>query len=564
MMRSLRVSLTALVSVLLLVLTACSGIPVTGSVQQGSAVVQADSGVIEFIPAGPLEDGSIEQILRGFIEASSSPVSDYAIARQFLTPSFATRWDANSAVHVDSGLRTITQTNTTAAELGFTLSATVDAQGRYTQAAANDRVTYPFSFELVNGQWRISSAPEGVVIDRFTFDQVYTSHPLYFFDSTQTLLVPDVRFFPNGASSSTRIMKALLVGPSPWLAEGGAVVSAYPPGTALVADSVPVTRGVAAVDLNENALNTDSAGIRKMKQQATASLQSVDNISSVNLLVNGTEQNALIADSVDAVMPPSVDSRALVLTSDQYGYISGGSIEQSSQLAPVMVALQPTAISVGFSGQLAAVLSTQGASFVRANAETVLADTRDGLIAPSLDPFGYMWSVPANDPTEMLAISTNGEQRAVTVPWKNADEILSVKVSRDGARVIALVREGADYQLLASSVVRGEKSVPLSLGTPIELNLADGVPVDVAWVDPTTVASLATSPDGTSRVVAQMIGGGFTLQSTLNAENPLSLSGANNVAGLRVLTAGGTLLSLRGGSLWQAMFVGVKTQAVKQ
>jgi hypothetical protein len=229
-----------------------------------------------------------------------------------------------------------------------------------------------------------------------------------------------------------------------------------------------------------------------------------------------------------------------------------------------MVALQPSAISVGFSGQLAAVLSNQGASFVRANAETVLADTRSGLIAPSLDPFGYMWSVPANDPTEMLAISTNGEQRAVTVPWKNTDEILSVKVSRDGARVIALVREGTTYLLLASSVVRGEKSVPLSLGTPIELSLADGVPVDVAWVDPTTVASLATSSDGTSRVMAQMIGGGFTLQSTLTAEEPVSLSGANNVAGLRVLTAGGTLLSLRGGSLWQAMFVGVKTQAVKQ
>ena len=318
------------------------------------------------------------------------------------------------------------------------------------------------------------------------------------------------------------------------------------------------------MDLNENALNTDSAGIRKMKQQATASLQSVDNISSVTLLVNGTEQNALIADSVDAVMPPSVDSRALVLTTDHYGYISGGSIEQSSQLAPVMVALQPSAISVGFSGQLAAVLSNQGTSFVRANAETVLADTRSGLIAPSLDPFGYMWSVPGNDPTALLAISTNGEQRPVTAPWKNTDEILSVKVSRDGARVIALVREGTDYQLLASSVVRGEKSVPLSLGTPIELSLAEGVPVDVAWVDPTTVASLATSSDGTSRVVAQMIGGGFTLQSTLTAEEPVSLSGANNVAGLRVLTAGGTLLSLRGGSLWQAMFVGVKTQAVKQ
>jgi hypothetical protein len=175
-----------------------------------------------------------------------------------------------------------------------------------------------------------------------------------------------------------------------------------------------------------------------------------------------------------------------------------------------------------------------------------------------------MWSVPATTPSSVLVISTNGEQRLVPVPWADASEILSLKVSRDGARVVALVREGGEYHLRASSVVRGEKSVPVSVGEPIELSLGDGIPVDVAWVDPTSVATLTLMPDGTSRVVAQIIGGGFTLQSSLTAEDPISLSGANNLAGLRVLTSSGTLLSLRGGTLWQAMFVGVKTQAVKQ
>jgi hypothetical protein len=561
--RSVALSL-ALIAVL--VLSACSGIPRAGGVNQGSAVVPVENDDIEFLPSGPLPDSSAEQILRGFIEAASSPVSDYAIAREFLTPDFASQWDATTAVNVDAGIRTIALSSDAASPTGtlsFSLNAQVDAQGNYTEISTPLATTYDYTFEQVEGQWRISGAPNGVVIDRFTFDQVYQESPLYFFDSTNTVLVPDVRFFPAGASAGTRITKALLAGPSAWLASEGAVVTAFPAGTALVADTVPVTRGVATVDLNAAALSSDLTTVRRMKQQASASLQSVENISSVVLLVEGAVLNSSITDSVDSVMPRPVDSRPLVLTSSEVGLWSGSKIEQLAQLGIAIVSEQPTALTTALGNSIATSLSDAGVSLVR-NGNIQLVDSRPGLSAPSLDNFGYVWSVPQASPSDVLVISTDGKQQEVTVPWRAADSILSLTLSHDGARVLALLETDGIYQLVVCAVVRGEKSVPLAVGTPVVLSLPPGEAIAAAWVDATTVVSIAKDGAGNYPVRLQIIGGQGKDLASITQGTPRTIAGANSVSGIRVLTAEGTLLTLRGGTQWQSVLSGVTALAIQQ
>jgi hypothetical protein len=549
--------------VTIVLLAACSGIPRSSGVNQGSAVVPIENDAIEFLPAGPMKDGSIEQILRGFIEASSSPVSDYAIARQFLTPTFASQWDATTAVNVDSGLRVVAQTGENTGRLTFTLTAQVGAQGNYAEISPGVSTTFDYSFEQVDGQWRISLAPNGVVMDRFTFDQVYQSHPLYFFDSTNTMLVPDVRFFPAGASASTRITKALLAGPSSWLAANGAVQSAFPEGTALVADTVPVTRGVAKVDLNAAALSADPAVIRRMKQQTSASLQSVANINSVDLLVDGAVLNNSISDSPEDVLPDPIDSRPLVLTAKDFGFWNGTKIEPYGAFANVMIQSQPTAISLGTKTNIAATLTSQGVSLVR-NGTDQLVDVRPGLIAPTVDNFGYIWSVPSTEPTKLLAISTDGRIQQVETSWTSADRIISLSLSHDGTQVVALLETGGTYQLVASALVRGEKSVPLKLGPLVTHTLSEGTPVAVAWVDATTIATITITSAGVGLVRAQEIGGQSQELSSITEGTPVSMAGANTVSGLRVLTTQGILLSLRGGTQWQNVLAGVTTLAVQQ
>ena len=556
-------TLTTLLAVAgLVALTACSGIPRAGGVNQGSAVVPIEDNTIEFLPSGPVEDANIEQILRGFVEASSSPVSDYAIARQFLTPEFATQWDATTAVNVDAGLRTVVQNGENQGQLTYTLNALVDAQGNYSDVSPTLTVTNEYSFQQVDGQWRISSAPNGVVMDRFTFDQVYQAHPLYFFDSTNALLIPDVRFFPSGASASTRITKALLAGPSGWLAANGAAHTAFPPGTALVADSVPVTRGTATVDLNSAALSADPTIIRQMKQQLSASLQSVENISAVNMLVDGATLNNAISSSIDSVLPKPVDSRPLVMTDNSFGYWSGSNVESSAQLAPEVLSEQPSAITTSNGNTLAAILTSDGASFIR-NSNAQLADSRSGLIPPTLDTFGYLWSVPASSPDKLFVISTDGKQTQLEVPWASADSILSLSVSRDGSRVLALLETNGSYQLVVSALARGDKSVPAQLGIPLQLSIASGTPVAAAWVDTTTVVSVATS-SGVSNVRSQVIGGQGTDLAKVTTGTPISVAGANTVAGIRILTAEGNVLTQRSSAQWLSAVTGVKTLAVQQ
>jgi hypothetical protein len=98
----------ALVAVLVsvgLVLAGCSGIPTSGQVQRSDVTVEPPAAEIEFLPASPVKGDSQEGILRGFIDAASSPQNDFGVARKFLSLTFAVEWDPNASVIIDDGAR---------------------------------------------------------------------------------------------------------------------------------------------------------------------------------------------------------------------------------------------------------------------------------------------------------------------------------------------------------------------------------------------------------------------------------------------------------------------------
>jgi hypothetical protein len=190
-------------------------------------------------------------------------------------------------------------------------------------------------------------------------------------------------------------------------------------------------------------------------------------------------------------------------------------------------------------------------------------DTRSGLVAPALDNFGYLWSVPQDQPSKLLVISTDGKQQQLEVPWATADAILSLAISRDGSRVLALLETNGTYELVVSALLRGEKSVPVQLGVPVTLSLAPGTPVAATWVDTTTIVSVSTSGT-TSNVRTQVIGGQGADLPDLTQGTPVSVAGANTVAGIRILTSDGNVLTQRSSAQWQSTVSGVKTLATQQ
>jgi hypothetical protein len=530
-------------------IAACSGIPRSGIVQQGAAVAADDSRTIEFLPSSPTEGATQEQILRGFLDAASSPQDDFAIAREYLAGSFASSWNASALVTVDLGTRTVVPATDTAASLQTMTSATVDSRGQYREVTPATALTQEYDFIQESGQWRISAAPPGVILDTFTFDQVFSTHALYFFDPTFTQLVPDLRYFPSGSSTTTRIMKALLQGPSEWLAEGGAVVSAFPAGTALVADAVPIAARVAKVDLTSRALEATREGLIHMQAQASASLSTVDGVSAVGLLVDGNEQEIALSSNPNLDITTRVDARPLVSINGRFGYLTGDAVEPIEGLSRFLQPLNASAITVAALQTFAAARTEAGVVMVRSDQGVTLVDAREGLISPTLDPSNYIWSVPTNAPTEVNISSTDGQVTQLVAPWPEATRIVALNIARDGSRLVALLQQAGQTRFVAANVQRGERNRPVAIGTPFDLKTSSGIPLDATWADPFTVVSLVQSADGQSRLVSQPLGG---KSQELPSSGPVvSLAGANMMTQLRIRSAEGNLFVLRGASYWQ-------------
>jgi hypothetical protein len=531
------------------VLTGCSGIPRSSGVNEGGEIAGPGTAEIEFLPVGPEVGADPTAILSGFIEAASSPQNDFAIARQFLTVGASETWNPSVVTLVDSGVRPSRQLSDTSISLGIDASAVLDAEGRFTQQQTPVRADMTYSFEQRGGQWRISTLPPGIVIDRNTFLQVFRQTSLYFLSPDNRRLVPDVRWFPSRASTTTRIVKALLAGPSAWLSSTGAASTAFPAGTRLVADAVPVQNGVAVVDLDAQSLRASAAATSLMKIQLLASLTQVPNVKDVDLQILGSSQRVQGTSVAMAQMMPIVDGRPVVIRDGKLGKLSGTMVEPLPLLSTRGVDL--TGITAGtVSSDLAtlALLSPEGVWVTRAGGDPIVVDSRPGLITPALDDYGNVWTVPRDNPTEVLAHAADGSQIAVAVPWSEASSIVALRLSLDGQRAVVMYVRGDRARVVVSSVARDERGNPTALGAPIDLVAPAGYPVDAVWLDAITVAVAGSGDAGSANIIRQVVGGQSLNYAAVGSV--ASLSGGSAVAHLRELSPAGVLSQPSGTTSW--------------
>ncbi|MET1053350.1 MAG: GerMN domain-containing protein [Mycetocola sp.] len=534
-----------------LALSGCAGIPQSGAPRVGQPVEGTEDAEFQFNPKGPAAGASQEQILRGFIGAASSPREDYATAREYLAADLRTEWNPDLNVVVDeSAQRSYVSVDDVSMQLTVAPIAEVNEQGEYTEFSSRTPLTQGYSFTKVKDEWRISVAPDRVILDRQSFSDVFSSYAVTFFDPSWTYLVPDLRWFPSRTSTGTRIVKALLDGPGPLLT--GAVTTAFPEGTTLTKNAVPVVGDVAQIDLSSEVFQADPVTLQRMQAQLSGSLTGVSSINSVSITVNNNTEDipALTVSS------PRVDPRPLVLADDGFGFLStGDALERIDGLSGRIEALAPSAVVVNASQSLAAVRTSDGVLAVRPSGPDPLrVDARPGLIAPSLDRFGYIWSVPANAPASLIVSRSDGSQTDVVTSWPEASSILSIAVSRDGTRLLALVRVGDEARLLVAGIQRDGDNTPVSLGDAQVLAVGSGTAVTSTWVDDLTVATLTTSGDGSTEVVKQIIGGpSEVIQGPAGA---VSLVAGSGLRQLRAVLSDGDLTALRT-SAWQVVGSGV-------
>ncbi len=537
------------VGLLALGLAACGGIPTSGSVKAGEPFIDEPTGDFVFNPLDPVKDGDQRTILDGFIAAFTGPQGDYAVARLFLSKDFKKEWDPRQSVLIRTGTPSLSSSGPTSMDYTFTSVAQLDEFGAYS-AVGSAAQTLQFQFVKEDGQWRIDQAPPGIVLPMSTFLTIFSKHALYFYDASLDYLVPDERWFLGGTTAN-RIVTALLAGPPDWLK--GAVISQFPDGTQLnPGTTVSVDATVAQVDLTAEAAGADGAQRQRMQLQLTESLASVPGIASVEISVSGS---ILAIEPIGPDGPTAqraVDSRPLVLMDGSFGYLAAGELTAIPQLSEKIAALEPRAVAVGVNADAAAVLSAGGVYVVRASEKQAqLVDSRSGLIAPAIDDFGNVWSVPADSPNAVIAVGPDGVAHPVSVSLPTGSRIVSMDIAQDNVRIAMLVQTNSGARLIVSAIARdaAQNFVPVSVGGPVLDSLIDGDDaVDAAWIDRFSVATL-TNSDDTSFVSSFEVGG---QRSSLGKPSlGIAIVGGNLRNGLRVLGADHHVQSPRGSS-WQA------------
>jgi len=550
---SVSVGLAVIVSVLL---AACGGVPTSGNVTAGDVVSDDVELDIGFAPQGPRADATQEEMMQDFILAATDPQNDYAVARSFLAESFAGAWDPDAITTIRTGVGTQRRTSETELSYSLTTSASVSNDGHYEEADA-ESVSLPFTFVKEGDQWRISSAPEGIVLSEDSFGVVFGEYALYYFDPTYQYLVPDVRWFPNRSGTSVRVIGALLAGQSGWLSNG-VLISAFPGGTQLGDGFVDITSGVATVDLSEEAGSANSLERERMRQQISASLT---NVTSVIMTVGGIPLTTSDTGAVPAVVNPTVEPAPLVLRDNQFGFASNDDVTTIGQISGKVVDLGASAVTLARSKSEAAVRNSVGVYAVRNGASPpLLVDSRTGLAAPSIDNSGYVWSVPADNASAIRAYEFDGTEHIVASSVPGDARVVSMSVSRDGARVLLYLETAIGPRLYVAGIVR-QDGVPIQLGELFTLPVTGETPIAATWVDNRTVATLSAADDETV-IRSFEIGGPSAVLGRI--EGGTALVGGNGATdGLRVLTTDGDIFRPRGTS-WQRTGISAEMLGTQQ
>lgn len=550
-------------------LAGCTGLPTSGDVtvvELGQAPDDPD-----FLPlaSDPVPGAGPAEIVEGFIEAGITPADGWQTARKFLTPQLAATWRPGAGVAIDASAtsRTVISSvdeeeseaeDVTEADVRVQteLVASVDETGAYVEAPG----TGDLPFRLVrdsDGEWRISDAPDGIVIDENRFPVVFDGYPLNYFDRSWKRLVPDVRWFPRRAAIATPIVQALIGGaPSPWLEP--AVQSAFPPDVRLALDAVRIdSEQVADVALNRAALALDQTTLARMRTQLQQTLNDAGvRVSQVRFSVDGRPLDAGI---VELEQTPA-GAGPLVLRNGAFGTIVGDDVVPIPGLSGDILSMSPpiAAIDVAADESRAAVQLGTGSVFHVGDGTVDALDERSGLVRPSIDRYGYTWSVPSAAPHALVAWGSDGTEHPVVNAWPEASAVSHLRVAADGARIAAVVTVGGQRWLAVAAVIRDGNGMPVELGDMTPLGRVQGEATGLVWLG-TDRLGILMELDG-PMLVSQLVGGPATIEAA--PAEARAIAGASTVGGVRMLGADGALF-VRSGSAWRESTSGIAVLATR-
>lgn len=534
----------------LLALGGCLSLPTDGAVNEGLDGPPADGG-LELAAVGPSEDAEPVAIVQGFVLAASAGVADeFRVAREFLTTAGSSQWNPNAGVTVyaDSGALTYREDpdDPGLVTVEVEVTATVDETGVYSLAPPG--TVREFTFELVQivgDQWRISLLDGGVLMSSVTFGSQYREMSVYYLTTDASpRLVPEVRWVPRSGSDRAAV-RALLAGPSEWLAPG--VVTAFPEGTALDLDTVVVDEQVATVSLTTQFLEASASGRALALAQLEETLGQLPLIREVEVVVD----ESLVSDpgSAELTATPVPPREPVVVTPDGLAEVSGDEV----------VPLETSASTEGLTdlalpyeaGPMLALRDGTDLVALEGSEVVSLHHVDDGrLLPPSYDAYGWAWTAPAgtdDDGTFTVLQPASGAVETVTAPDLAGEDLVALRVSREGARLAYAVRTDDSMTLYVAVIERDGEGVPTGIGPGQAVGTPMAIVRDLAWVDEVHLGVLGQSEDG---IAIELVGVGGQVTPLPSVEGAVDLASGAGTREMYIGTDAGELYG-RSGNGWR-------------
>lgn len=489
----------------------CLALPTSGPVVESDLSTVVDDRQASDIDAVPPAPGASRlDVVTGFLDAMTAWPIKTSVAKQYLTEEAAAQWNPERETIVygdtlparESGPRV---------EVRLTSADLLDEVGGWRGPLGDDELTQVFRVTVEHGEYRIVDPRDALVVPATWFQQRYRQVSLYYFDPLAEILVPEPVFVPAGDQLATRLVSGLLAGPPP-LARG--VVRSYLPAGLGVGLSVPVDAdGVAHLTLAGDAPQVSAREAELILAQLSWTLRQDPAITALRVSIGGTALPApggaspYPVDGATRFDPAGADATGRLFGVADGRLVAGSAGNLATVAGPfgvedaglTAVAVRPDAREAAVVDRFARVrvgpVETTSSGSGALLPRTLLSG---GTYArPSWDVAGRLWMLERRSSGAVVWLLEGDELRQVEVPGVTGRRARMVVVSRDGTRLVSVVRTGAGDRVLASRVEINGRGRVESVRDPLAIRSTDGGRVlDIAWAGPVRIALLSPTAPG--------------------------------------------------------------------
>ncbi|MFE6748910.1 LpqB family beta-propeller domain-containing protein [Kitasatospora purpeofusca] len=522
---------------------------------------------VRVFPVEPAKGARPQDLLAGFLDALTADDS-YVTARKYLTPGARTTWNPEAGIKVlasNPGHLKVSVTDSDT-EMSIPVPGQLVSQvdDRHSYIGESPRMI-EFNFSFVRekaGEWRIDKLPDGLILNEVNFRNSYRQVDRFYYAApdpsaptaasvtNQDVLIADPIYLRRRIDPLGSAVRALVSGPSTWLAPVAS--SAFPAGLGPDAvDSVTLDDNrtghvtLSGVDLGS------ATACRRMATQLLYTLadQGTGQVERLELKAKhgGPVCQASRADE-PATGPGSLAGQ--MSTRQFYQRADDGVLHETrgdavgepvhGPLGRVQQGGRPLgAVAVARDGERAAAISADGHQLftvpfldsLPAMPQPVLTTPSrpgskgdDGLTSPTWDGRGDLYVVD-RDPVGPRVLMVRDKQAVpVAVDDLLGRSVQGIKVSSDGVRVALLLKEGKDSKdqrlWLGLLVHGGTKDAPTARISGLRLaNPAFQEVLAVSWAEADQLLVLGKekdkaqqlqyiSTDGSQNRDARLLGGG--------------------------------------------------------